>query len=101
MMVLGASGAWPYDGTPADAAAEFRGAVEKKRTEEAIEAALGELAVSDESPCGGTGYYDQNEELPYRVLFCDGAGCESFKTLEEAVQAAEEYAAEMELEKQV
>lgn len=75
--------------------------VEKQRTEEAVEDALGEFAVSNESPCGGTGYYDQNDDLPYRVLFCDGVACESFKTLEEAVEAASAYADEMRLEKQV
>lgn len=89
------SAAWPYDGSPADAASEFRVSVEKQRTEVAIEEALGEFSVSDDSPCGGTGYYEPNEENPYRVLFCDGASCESFKTLEEAVTAATAYAEEM------
>lgn len=65
--------------------------------EVAIETALGEYACSNDTPCGGTGYVDEEEELPYRVLFCDGVS-ESYATAGEAIQAAEVYAEKMDKE---
>ncbi len=72
----------------------------QKQVEEAVEAALRGYAVSQSNPCGGTGYYDEGEAKPYRVLFADGAACESFATLEEAVEAANDYADEMDVEQE-
>lgn len=57
----------------------------------AIENALEEFACTNDNPCGGTGYHDEGEDLPFRVLYCDGVD-ESFATAEEAIEAAEEYA---------
>lgn len=69
-----------------------------KTFEKNIEDALGRFAVSDGNPCGGTGYYEPEESLPYRVLFCDGSECESFATPEEAIASAQSYADEMRAE---
>lgn len=62
-----------------------------------IEEALGQFAVSNSNPCGGTGYYDEGEEFPYRVLFSDGVS-ESFESIEGAIEAAESYCEDMDQE---
>jgi hypothetical protein len=64
-----------------------------------IEAALREYATTQDNPCGGCGYYDAGEAKPWRVLFADGAACESFATLDAAIEAADAYADEMDAEK--
>ena len=60
-----------------------------------IEDALGEHATTDANPCGGAAYYDVGEALPWRLLYADGCGDESFATAGEAVAAAEDYAEQM------
>ena len=60
-----------------------------------IEAALGDYVTTDNNPCGGAAYYDDGAELPWRLLYCDGSDQDSFATADEAVIAAEGYAAEM------
>lgn len=87
------SAAWPYDGTPTDAACQFRAKVEGDSFDEAVRDALGEFAGGDSNPCGGLGYYDANEDKPYRVLFSDGV-YESFATAAEGIAEATKYAAE-------
>lgn len=62
---------------------------------EAIDAAFRSHRTTASNPCGGCGYYDDGESLPWRVHFADGASDESFATLAEAVEAASEYADEM------
>lgn len=71
--------------------------MDAKKVEVAVEKALRGHAVSDKNPCGGTGYYDEGEALPFRVLFADGCNCESFATLDGAVDAAGDYAGEMDV----
>lgn len=63
-----------------------------------VEKALGPYRVSDWNPCGGTGYVDAGESLPYRVLYCDGADCMSFASASEAIADAAAYCAERESE---
>lgn len=70
---------------PRDLAAEFAAD---------IEAALGAYCCTPANPCGGVGYYDAGEPLPYRVLYADGAECERFATADEAIAAAAAYAAD-------
>lgn len=57
-----------------------------------IRKALGRSAATQKNPCGGCGYYDAEESRPYRVLFSDQAGCESYRTLKVAVAAAKKWA---------
>lgn len=65
----------------------------QQKFETAIEKALGEYAVSHDNPCGGTGYVDEGEGFPYRVLFCDGVS-QSYATAKEAIKAAKDYVSE-------
>lgn len=60
-----------------------------------IEAALGEYVTTAANPCGGAAYYDAGEPRPWRLLYCDGARADSFRTVRHAVQAAERYVDEM------
>jgi hypothetical protein len=63
-----------------------------------IEGALGEYATTSDNPCGGAAYYEEGESKPWRLLYCDGAQSEYFATADEAVDAAESYAEEMDAE---
>lgn len=71
-----------------------------ERFESAVELALGCYAVSNSNPCGGTGYYDAGEALPYRVLYSDGCD-ETFASFADAVDSAESYRDEMDAEETV
>lgn len=72
------------------------------RTPEAIRAQLNQIedafrsyATTDENPCGGCAYYEEGDALPFRVHFADGAADEQFATVAEAIEAASDYADEM------
>jgi hypothetical protein len=60
-----------------------------------IEDALRGYATTDVNPCGGAAYYEDGKEMPWRLLYCDGAESDRFATADEAVDAAENYADEM------
>lgn len=81
-----------------ESVSESRIGVDQHSNVKAIDKALREYRTTHDNPCGGCGYYDEGEEKPYRVHFCDGASDESFATLAEAIDAASAYADEMDAE---
>lgn len=70
---------------------------------EELEAAFEEFGTSDENPCGGSVYYDEDEATdlpdengkPWRVHFADGAEDETFRTAAEAESAIRAYVEDM------
>ena len=62
---------------------------------DAIDRAFGRYRTTNANPCGGCGYYDADETFPWRVHYVDGGSDENFASLDEAIKAAAEYAADM------
>ena len=67
-------------------------------TIESLEAAFREYRTTNDNPCGGCVYYEKGESYPWRVHFVDGCVDESFMTPEEAREAIEDYADQMDAE---
>ncbi len=62
---------------------------------EELECCFAEFRTTDANPCGGSAYYDEDDERPWRVHFADGALDESFYTFGQARDAIETYVEEM------
>lgn len=62
---------------------------------EMLRTSFREYLSTGDNPCGGEVYHDKGEQKPWRVLFADGAACESFETEDEVKKAIEDYADKM------
>jgi hypothetical protein len=66
---------------------------------EKLEALFAEFRTTDRNPCGGSVYYDEDEETslpdesgrPWRVHYADGAEDETFRHYHEAANAIAVY----------
>jgi len=66
---------------------------------EELEAMFAEFRTTDANPCGGSVYYDEDEETslpdesgkPWRVHYDDGASDETFRHYHEAANAIAVY----------
>lgn len=70
---------------------------------EELETCFAEFRTTDANPCGGTVYYDENEDTslpddsgkPWRVHFADNGPDERFRRAAEAQAAIEAYVRDM------